>query len=240
VKRFTGVTGGGVGVGLTPTWLRTRLAVEFFALFIVVPVLVYQWINDIVARGDRPTGVVIITIAGAVSLSLIVLLTDRSFDRRQLWHWAGWRLIGPAVLLNFVVLMTALTVVFVIFDPGKLFGLMLEKPWVWAAIMVFYPLWSVYPQELVYRAFIFHRYRPLFTTEPAMVWASALAFGWAHIILHNWVAVALTIWGGYLFARTYARSGSLAAAWIEHCLYGCGAFTVGMGAYFYAGAIGMR
>ncbi len=236
MKRFTGET----TVGLTPPLQRARLGVEFFALFAVAPALVYTWIDDIVASGERPRGVVFYSLISAVALCGFVLLTDRSFDRRQLWNWQGWRACSRTVLVRFAVLMAVLGVVFALAMPQRLFELPLNRTGLWVAIMLIYPLLSVYPQEVVYRTFIFHRYRALFTSERAMVWASALAFGWAHVILQSWLAVVLTIIGGWLFARTYAQSRSTAAAWIEHALYGCAVFTLGMGAYFYAGAIGMR
>lgn len=193
-----------------------------------------------VMAGQRPRGVVIVAILSATALCGFVLLTDRSFDRSCLWNWAGWRNCRAGVLKRFGVCTLVLGVVFAIVMPGKLFEFPLERPAVWAMVMLLYPLLSVYPQEVVYRTFVFHRYRALFTSERAMVWASALAFGWAHVILQSWLAVVLTVVGGWLFAQTYSCSRSLAAAWIEHAAFGCAVFTLGMGAYFYAGAIGAR
>ena len=43
--------------------------------------------------------------------------------------------------------------------PDHLFDLPRQRPWLWLAVMVFYPLVSVYPQELVFRAFVLQRYR---------------------------------------------------------------------------------
>ncbi|MFM9958254.1 MAG: CPBP family intramembrane glutamic endopeptidase [Phycisphaerales bacterium] len=227
-----------IPTGLLARGLRARLAFEFVFLFAGAPVAVYLWIDAIVASGRRPAGVVFISLLSAVALSLALLLVDRSFNRRELWNWAGWRVHRRTIFARFIVLMGALGLLFALAEPDKLFELVRERPALWAMIMVFYPLWSVYPQELVYRTFIFHRYRALFVSERSMVWASALAFAWAHVILHNWLAVALCTIGGWLFAQTYARTRSLAGAWFEHALYGCAVFTLGMGTYFYAGAVG--
>ena len=97
--------------------------------------------------------------------------------------------------------------------------------------MIFYPLLAVYPQELIYRAFLFRRYRSLFPSEKAMIHASALVFGFGHIIYGNVPAVVLTLIGGYLFALTYQRSKSILTVSIEHAhaLYGCLLYTVGFG-----------
>jgi membrane protease YdiL (CAAX protease family) len=97
---------------------------------------------------------------------------------------------------------------------------------------------SVYPQEVIWRAFMFHRYRSLFRRRWAIIGASAIAFGHAHIVFHNWLAVGLCVIGGVLFARTFDRSRSTLAAWIDHALYGCLVFTIGIGRYFYSGSVG--
>jgi membrane protease YdiL (CAAX protease family) len=103
--------------------------------------------------------------------------------------------------------------------------------------MLFYPVLSVYPQELAFRAYFFHRYAPVFRSKIAMILASAVAFGYAHIILHNWIAIIFTTVGGLLFAVTYWRTRSLLATCLEHAIYGCYIFTVGWGWYFYGGSL---
>ena len=68
-----------------------------------------------------------------------------------------------------------------------------------------------------------------------MVIASAVAFGFVHIVFLNPIAVGLSVVGGVLFALTYLRTRSLLMAAIEHGLYGCLIFTVGLGRYFFHG-----
>jgi hypothetical protein len=45
----------------------------------------------------------------------------------------------------------------------------------------------------------------------------------------------LTFFGGYLFAYTYAKTRSLLLVSIEHALYGCLLYTIGLGRFFYTG-----
>jgi membrane protease YdiL (CAAX protease family) len=105
--------------------------------------------------------------------------------------------------------------------------------------MAGYPLFSVYPQGLIYRAFFFHRYRPLVEACAPLVRAwllivvSGATFALMHILFHNWIAVALTFPGGILFAVRYCNTRSLAVSSIEHALYGCFLFTIGLGQFFY-------
>ena len=94
----------------------------------------------------------------------------------------------------------------------------------------------MYPQELVFRAFVLERYRPLFGSGRGIAAASAVAFGFVHVIFGNLLAVGLSLIGGWLFARRYQRTRSLLATSIEHALYGQLVFTIGLGAYFYHGA----
>ena len=109
-------------------------------------------------------------------------------------------------------------------------------PYAWASIMISYPVLSVCPQGVVYRAFLFRRYRPLFTSNWPVILMSALAFAYVHIVFRNSLAVGFTLLGGFLFALRYRQSGSLLVSCLEHALYGCLLFTVGLGNFFIYGA----
>lgn len=122
--------------------------------------------------------------------------------------------------------------------PELFLGFVRQMPGFWALVMVLYPVVSVIAQEIIFRVYFFARYRPLFTSPWALVGASAVAFGFAHILFQNWVAPLLCTVGGMLFALTYRRHGSLLLVAIEHALYGDFLFTLGLGRYFYHGAVG--
>lgn len=99
------------------------------------------------------------------------------------------------------------------------------------AFIGLYAIFSVYPQNIIYRGFLLHRYRPLFKSKVAMILASSAAFAFMHIIFFNWVAIILTLFGGIIFARTYLATNSILIASIEHALYGSLVFLTGLG-YF--------
>jgi membrane protease YdiL (CAAX protease family) len=111
------------------------------------------------------------------------------------------------------------------------------NPVLWVAILLLYPVLSVYPQSLVYRAFLFHRYGGLFGNGPLTVIASAVAFGFLHVIFRNGWAVGLSALAGLLFAARYWQTGSLFVSAFEHALYGGLIFTSGLGRFFYSGAV---
>ncbi|MBN8543381.1 MAG: CPBP family intramembrane metalloprotease [Alphaproteobacteria bacterium] len=157
---------------------------------------------------------------------------------RQFWDGAALRAQGvwKPILVRFVISAIAMTALLFTINPEKFLELPTQRTGLWMMIMVMYPLISVVPQEFIFRTYFFERYKPLFPSRGAMITASALAFGFAHIILQNWVAVGLTTIGGFYFACTYHKRRSMALVWAEHALYGCFLFTIGLGTYFYSGA----
>ena len=95
-----------------------------------------------------------------------------------------------------------------------------------------YPVLSVYPQGIVYRAFVFYRYRDLFGPSWAIVLGSAFAFTYVPIVFRNRLALVLTMLGGILFGIRFLQTSSLFVTSFEHALYGCFMFTVGSRALF--------
>jgi len=169
--------------------------------------------------------------------SLLLLLMDGSFERGRLWNAAGLRSEWKWIALRFAVCAPLLALVLFLMSPERLLSLPMHRPGLWAVIMVAYPVLSVYPQEVAFRAMVMHRYAGLFGSVWMLVAVNAVVFGYAHIIMHNWWAVAFCTIGGVFFGVTYRRSASLLAAALEHALYGCFLFTIGWGSYFYSGSV---
>ena len=120
--------------------------------------------------------------------------------------------------------------------PDEFFWLPLNRPKLWGKIMLLYPILSVVAQELIYRTFFFHRYGPLFGNERGlMILTNAAVFGLAHIIYGSYVSLVLSALFGVLLAWRYERTRSFWAVWLEHSLYGCLVFTIGLGRYFFTG-----
>lgn len=158
---------------------------------------------------------------------------------RPLWQAAALnrRHLAP-LLVRFALITLGLGMTAALLRPDLLFGFVRARPAFWAIVMILYPILSAIPQELIFRSFFFARYRSLFGTEAATIAVSAVAFAITHFIFQNWVAPLLTLAGGFMFARTYAATRSLALVSLEHALYGCMIFTLGLGSYFYHGAVG--
>jgi hypothetical protein len=172
----------------------------------------------------------------AAGVCCTALLRDPTFDRHRLWNAAGAFAHARAMLMVFAALALSLTAIVAWRAPGSLFDLVRTRPKLWLLVMVFYPLVSVYPQELVYRAFFFHRYAQLFPTAASRVIASAALFAFAHVFFPRpSVSMSLSFVGGLLFGQHYAQSGSLLLASLEHALFGQVVFTIGLGRFFYHG-----
>lgn len=141
------------------------------------------------------------------------------------------------IVVRFAVLAAVLVASVWWAQPEALFSLPRQRPALWLLILLLYPLLSVWPQELLFRRWFFQRYGAMLGFNVGLLVVNSLAFGWAHVVLRNPVAILLTVGGGWLFADTYRRSGSLALVCLEHALYGGLVFTVGLGPFFYHGAV---
>jgi uncharacterized protein len=113
----------------------------------------------------------------------------------------------------------------------------------WLLVMVFYPLFSVTTQELLYRVLFFDRYAgALNGASSVAILANAALFASMHAILFayhsrpfHWEAVAISFIGGLLFAYRFTRTRSFLAVVLEHALYGDLIFTIGLGRFFFTG-----
>lgn len=207
--------------GKSSRWILCGELLIFFAL---IPLLLYKrWLPN------WPISILVAVTLGA----FLILRRFPNFSLTQLFQWQSARSQAFTILARDAFFMLALGIAVWQFAPHLLFSFVRRAPLLWAAVMVLYPLCSVLPQEFLFRAYFFRRYRELFGGGSGMIAASALAFGFVHIIFGNWLAVALSAIGGILFSTTYVRTASLSLVWLEHALFGNFLFTIGLGQFFY-------
>lgn len=226
-----------VNPGRLRDWLRLA---EFLLLFFVLPTA---------AAMLGLQRMVFPLLWSAAGVCLFLLLRDPTFDRSVLWNRramaAGWRI----VCIRWLLAATALGAIVWSAQPERFLSFPRRNPGFWAIVMLAYPVLSVLPQNLIYRVFLLHRYAKVFRASspggtakgpvPAgLMLASAWAFCYGHVLFQNWVALVLTFAGGLLFAWTYLRSRSMGLCALEHALYGDAVFTIGLGTFLYAGAVG--
>lgn len=158
---------------------------------------------------------------------------------KDIWKWEAvtWAAMKP-ILIRWGVASIAMFLFIYFYDPEKVFGIIKDRPQIIPFLLVMYPVLSALPQEFIFCSFFFERYAPFFKSEKRKIIASSIVFAYAHMLFINPVAPLLSLIAGAIFADTYSKSRSLALVTIEHGLYGNVLFLVGLGWYFYGGAVG--
>jgi hypothetical protein len=239
------------------TLRRVRLWTEFVLLYGIVPVVVAVLLQPVRAqtflarfgiRADLDTGlpgglfVFPVLLASFVVLT-VVLRMDPTFENRRLWNRDGFKRDLKRILVVFAlcaptILLAAWMMehVFGLLPKGGFLRLPREIPILLLMITLLYPWVSAYPQEVTHRAFFFHRYKPILGEGRLAFVLNVIAFSWLHAPMWNWVALAMTIPAGILFAWTYLRSKSALASGFEHAIYGIWTFATGLGWFVFTGS----
>ena len=193
--------------------------IEFFLIFILIPV----------------SFTISFPIWIKMSVGLLgffyVIYVLRKVEKNQfkIAQNLNWKQFWKQTLLKLISIII-ITTLFVYFtNQSSLFIVLLNKPLVWLAILFIYSLFSVYPQELIFRTFYFQRYQLLFKNKNLFLFINAIVFSLAHLFFRNSLVIVLTFLGGLLFAFTFNKTKSTLLVSVEHAIYGCWLFTVGMG-----------
>ena len=221
---------------------RLVLFVEFAALFFAMPMA----LRHLMLSGAMRWVIPILWAASALAATWLVC--GRGWTLEKFFGFAGvvkrdWLLMLLRVAAAAPLLCACLWAVLKWGAPptpapgGVMFGFVRMRPSTWAVVMLAYPLLSVVPQGVVYRALFFERYAPLFGRWAGGV--AVLAFSMAHVVFNNPHALVLTLAGGAVFTWQYRKTGSLMFANVEHALMGDLAFTVGWGLFLHAGTLAM-
>ena len=211
--------------GARPTW---RLWCEFVALFVGAPLLITA------TFGALPLLPIIAAFAG---LSCILLQITPG------WRWK-YLLRGPVLgewrvlaIYSIVTLAVSLAIVFALI-PHRFLELPTHRTALWLMIMVLYPVFSAFPQEIIFRTLFFERYGRLFPNAAIAIAMNGAAFALGHLFFDNWVTISMTGFGGAIMGWAYLRHRAIGLPWLLHSIAGQIIFTVGLGVYFYHGAIG--
>ena len=207
---------------------RRRAAVELLVVFIGLPIaLALEWLP----------GPAVVWLLAVTALAWWLLGKGRGELFQAAWRQplsnTAWR----RVLLPWAAAVLVLAVILWLLRPEWLFALVKQRPGLWVALVVAYPFVSVLPQEVLYRLCFFRRYGGLFASGRTLIFANSVVFSSAHLVFHNVPAMVLTLLGGWKFAVTYQRTGSLKLVMVEHTLYGWALFTLGYHPWFMAGTL---
>ncbi len=207
---------------------NVRILLEIIVLYIGFPLLFFL----------EACRFPVILILPPLGLAIFFFLkNDASFSNKQFYNWPEGKRLVKHVLVLFAGASFFILAVIMVINPSRVFFLIREKPLLFLLISVFYPVFSVIPQALAYRALFFHRYAYLFRFKWVKITVSALLFSFGHIVYKNWLVLVLTFFAGIIFAYHYYRSKSLALSILEHSMYGVWLFASGLGMFFISGRV---
>lgn len=209
---------------MNPKLKTVFYSLEFILLFFGVPVFLVLEKSII-----HPSSILLPVLVGLI----LYFRKQKGFKARDLIRLniskKEWLQQGAAVLATAIFLI----VYVLLFEPENLFNLPRGNPAIWLAMLFFYPIFSAYGQEVVYRKFIFMRYKPLFTKKWVMILASGISFSFVHIVYFSVLSLVLTFFAGIYLAWVYDKTKSVLFAAILHGIMGFLIFTVGLGQHFW-------
>ena len=108
----------------------------------------------------------------------------------------------------------------------KLFGdgfllnnLDLKKYYFISVLLIFYLLFSVIPQEIIFRFLFFYKYKDYFNKFEILL-LNSLVFSFCHLIYFDIYILLFSFFGNLLFTFNYMKNKSLLVVIIEHFLLG--------------------
>ena len=206
-----------------------RLRVEWVLLFWALPALM------LLAGPGFPIPIPLMV---ATVVITIYLVRNREFANKSFFSRGDLKTFGQSLLWRVPLVSVCLLALTLWLEPDQLFYFPREHPLIWVMVMLLYPVFSAFPQEIIYRAFFFHRYGKLFRSTRLLMAMSAICFAFVHVAYGNVVGPLLTLPAGVLFVTTYSRQRSILLTAVEHGIYGALLFTVGLGKYFFHGHLG--
>ncbi|MFH0757865.1 MAG: CPBP family intramembrane glutamic endopeptidase [Bacteroidota bacterium] len=197
---------------------------EFVILFFGIPLLIY------LDKGFIHPSMIILPVLAFI---FIVLRRTTDFQWKELTRWGISR--RTMVKNGIIALITLLLMLgyVLIFEREHLFDLPRAHPWIYLAMCLFYPVFSAYGQEVIYRTFLFRRYGKLFGSGWPTILASGITFSFLHIVYYDPVSIILTFTGGIYFAQVYRQTRSVLFTAALHGVMGIILFGVGLGRYFW-------
>ena len=116
--------------------------------------------------------------------------------------------------------------IFLIISMIKLFGdefllsnLDLKKYYFTSVLFLFYLLFSVIPQEIIFRFLFFYKYKDYFNKFEILL-LNSLVFSFCHLIYFDIYILLFSFFGNLLFTFNYMKNKSLLVVIVEHFLLG--------------------
>lgn len=200
---------------------KPYLVMEFIIFYVFLPFITTNFLHGWYK---------IIPLVAIAVFFLLLLLKDPTFDRGVLTSFKK-NYIQKSVVRLLIVTIVLLWFTWWIF-PGLFFRYPVENFNSYMLTFFLYPIASVFPQEIIYRVYYFHRYEALIPQKYLLMFSNAFIFGLTHFIYGNFVAPIATFIAGWIFIYNYYKTRSLLNVSLEHYFYGLIMFTIGLGYFF--------
>ena len=209
---------------MRPLYKKIWLIIEFIFLFFGVPLLIL--FNT---RIVHPSAIIL-----PILIAVFIYL-----NRQPYFHFKDFikfninkNYLKRHVLFVIIISLVLLLGVY-LFDRENLFNLPKGNLFIWIALCIFYPLFSAFGQEIIYRVFLYYRYRNIFKNQRLYILASAITFSFVHIVYYSHISIILTLFLGIYLAAIYLKTKSVLLTSLIHGFLGNVIFTIGLGSYFW-------
>ena len=95
----------------------------------------------------------------------------------------------------------------------------LKKYYFTSVLLLFYLLFSVIPQEIIFRFLFFYKYKDYFNKFEILL-LNSLVFSFCHLIYFDIYILLFSFFGNLLFTFNYMKNKSLLVVIVEHFLLG--------------------
>ena len=204
--------------------IKKKLKIEFLVIYFLIPLMVI-FINFFFSEQKI---FVFLPLFLVFFLSLYLLKKTPSFSFDFLKKETEWKFFF-LVSLIFIVSGFFYTI---ILDSNLLFKLPKNYFFIWIAVILFYPILSVIPQEIIFRVLFFERYSCLFKNQFLYLILNSIIFAYIHLVFQNFHAFFITLITSPIFAHAYLNK-SFKTCFLTHTVGGQLVFTYGLGEYFY-------
>jgi membrane protease YdiL (CAAX protease family) len=201
-----------------------RLWAEWAVLFLALPLVIAIVL---------PPGSMFPALFAGTAVGLFLLHGTSGFHWRDLLR--GRIEAGAVALFAAVTFAVALAVSLA--TTGDPLRFMRSNPGFFLLVMLFYPILSALPQELMFRALWFRRYGAILPGGWPGIVLNAAVFALAHMMYWSGIVAVMTFAGGLAFAWAQERRGSFPMAVLMHALAGQIVFALGLGMFFYSGNV---
>ena len=196
------------------------LKLEFIIIYFILPILL------VIANIEYLFFLILILVS---IYAFFILKKDDEFNLKSLLNKIFWK---EVLILNIIFAVNIYLYTF-IFYPELLFSLPKKNLTLLTMIIIFYPVVSVAPQELIYRVFFCQRYKKILGHNYGnIILINTIVFAFGHIIFLNLTALIFTAIASPIFLIVYLKH-SFATCLLLHALSGLLVFIFGLGNFFF-------